>query len=351
MGCTRLVARNKRELIITKNAKDSKQTEIKPINLLHEHEFLLLNRIFFAWLCKNSSKRSKKFELNCLQQEVFIIATLLLSYGIRNGYKNSPEEGVSTFLSQCGYQFDNLKASSRDSILNQPVFVAIKLLIYLVFSILSTIRSTDTEQSIREKAQNFLAFLSRFKQFLLQNLSILSSSSDNVENKPKNKKQRSKIYYTYRLTYQEPGSKIKKYYMGYRGCTTHPLLDEYYSSSDLVKELKRKHGSKCLKKKILGIYLTKQEALAREVLYHETLKVDTNKAFLNQARQTTTAFFYDNTGSIPTAESNERRSIALRGRNRFTPEGLANLIRYLTFALYGFFLLLDFCSLWLFPFA
>lgn len=70
--------------------------------------------------------------------------------------------------------------------------------------------------------------------------------------------------------------------------------------------------------------------MASEVLYHETLKVDTNKAFLNQAKQTTTAFFYDNTGSIQTDESNEKRSIALKGRNRFTTEGLASLIAYQT---------------------
>ncbi len=142
-----------------------------------------------------------------------------------------------------------------------------------------------------------------------------------------------KIYYTYRLTYQEPENYIKLYYMGYRGCTTHPFLDSYYSSSDLVKQLKRQHGaqaSKYLKKKILEIYLTKQEALAREVLYHETLQVDINKAFLNQARQNTTAFFYDNHGTIQTAESNKKRSVTLKGRNRFTTQGLYNLIAYQT---------------------
>lgn len=181
------------------------------------------------------------------------------------------------------------KAIARDSILKlseaqlHAVFVAIKLLAYGVFSIFSTIKAqerllnedvlsknTGTELSIREKAQNFLEFLSKFKEFLLQNCGNLPNSSENVANKSKTKEQKPKIYYTYRLTYQEPGSDIKQYYMGYRGCITHPLLDEYYSSSNLVKELKRQHGSKCFKKKILGIYLTKQEALASEILYHET---------------------------------------------------------------------------------
>jgi hypothetical protein len=342
LGCLRLVALNKRELIKTKSTKVPKQTEIKPINLLHEHEFILLNRIFFAWLNKNSSKRSGKrsgkLALNSSQQDVFIIATQLLSYGIRNGYKNL---NVSTFLSQWSESYQLDKAIFSGSILNHAVFVAIKLLVYGVFSIFSTLKAeerllnkdvlsknTGIELSIHEKAQNFLEFLFKFKEFLLQNWHNLPNSSENVDNKSKTKKQKPKIYYTYRLTYQEPGCDIKQYYMGYRGCSTHPLLDEYYSSSDLVKELKRQHGSKCLNKKILGIYLTKQEALAREVLYHETLKVDTNKAFLNKAKQTTTAFFYDNTGSIQTDESNEKRSKALKGRNRFTTEGLASLIAY-----------------------
>jgi hypothetical protein len=158
-----------------------------------------------------------------------------LSYGIRNGYKNL---NVSTFLRQWSESYQLDKAISIDSILNHAVFVAIKLLVYGVFSIFSTLKAqerllnedvlsknTGIELSIREKAQNFLEFLSKFKEFLLQNWDNLPNSSENVENKSKTKKQKPKIYYTYPLTYQEPGSDIKQYYMGYRGCTTHPLLD------------------------------------------------------------------------------------------------------------------------------
>lgn len=352
MGCTRLVARNKSDLIITNTAKNWKQPERKPINLLYEREFILLNRIFFAWLSKKTKKHSKKWSLTSSQQDVWIMAVQLLSYGIRTGYKNL---NVSMFLDQWEYPLDNLKESSRrscrpdalvecdDSIMNQAVFISIKLLVYVVFSILSTLKSeenlldpnilsknTVTELSIGEKGQNFLKFLAKFKEYLVQNWHSFSNFSYKAGSELKTKKQKAKIYYTYRLTSQKPGSNIKQYYMGYRGCTTHPFLDNYYSSSDLVKELKRQHGSFCFKKKILGIYLTKQEALNHEVRYNETFKVDTNKAFLNKARQSTTAFFYDNTGSIQTAESNEKRSIALKGRNRFTAEGLANLIAYQT---------------------
>ena len=135
-------------------------------------------------------------------------------------------------------------------------------------------------------------------------------------------KKQPKLYYTYRLTFQKPGSEKKQYYMGYKGCTTHPLLDQYYSSSKLVKALTKKHGLECFTKKILGVYLTEQEALHNEVAYHETLKVDINENFLNQERQTTTAFFYDNSNTIQLPETNKKRSIALLGRNRFTKKGV-----------------------------
>jgi hypothetical protein len=167
LGCTIIVALNKREFIKTNNAKKNNiQPVIKSINLLHEYEFILLNRIFFVCVCKNSSKRPQKLALTSLQQDVFIIATLLLSYGIRNSYRNW---NVSTFLSQCDNQFvDYFKISSRYSVFNHAIFVATKLLIYVVFSILST-NSKDflnkkrhNELSIHKKARNLLVFLSKF---------------------------------------------------------------------------------------------------------------------------------------------------------------------------------------------
>jgi endogenous inhibitor of DNA gyrase (YacG/DUF329 family) len=118
--------------------------------------------------------------------------------------------------------------------------------------------------------------------------------------------------------------------MGYRGSITHPSLDKYYSSSDLVQDLIKKDGLECFEKKILGIYLTQKEALFTEVKYHSTLQVDSNEKFLNQARQSTTRFLYDNTGRVNTAESNQKRSAALKGRNRFTPDVLARLAAYQT---------------------
>ena len=156
----------------------------------------------------------------------------------------------------------------------------------------------------------------------------ICSSGDNEGHKPDKK---IKIFYAYRLTYTPTSGEAKKqYYMGYRGCTTRPEDDYYFSSSESVKKLVSQEGVKAFKKKILGVYSTQEEALTCEINYHKKLKVDTNAAFLNKARQTSTKFSFDNTGRVNTPESNQLRSDALRGRSRLTPEGKARISQYQT---------------------
>lgn len=320
MGCVSTVALNKRELIRTNSTKKSKQSDSQKqdfqfqcINLLNEREYIFLNRLFFSWVTKKGKKATQS-PLTSLQKEVFIIMTQFLFYGVRNGYKDL---NIQTFLNEWNYQFDKLNTISRDSIENHAVFIAIELLV-------------NIELSSLDKSQHFSNFLFSLKDFLLTNAENPSNIFENKNTNSDSKAKTVKVFYTYRLTYKQPGSDIKQYYMGYRGCITHPSLDKYYSSSDLVKDLIKKNGLKCFEKKILGIYLTQEEALFTEVKYHATLQVDINDKFLNQARQTTTAFLFDNTGKVQTAESNEKRSAALKGRNRFTPEGLARLVTYQT---------------------
>lgn len=67
----------------------------------------------------------------------------------------------------------------------------------------------------------------------------------------------------------------------------------------------------CFRKKILGIDLTKKEAIDYEVKYHKQLKVDMNPDFFNLARQTSEKFSFDNTGRVFDEESNKKRSESL----------------------------------------
>lgn len=137
------------------------------------------------------------------------------------------------------------------------------------------------------------------------------------------------FFYTYRLTYTDPVTKEKFYYVGYRkGNKKDPREDGYFSSSDVVKKLIKEQGVQCLKKKIIGVYLLKQEALLHEINYHARLEVNLNTHFLNQARQLTLGFQFDPTGSTQTKESNLKRSKTLKGVKKMTPEGRKALAEY-----------------------
>jgi hypothetical protein len=321
------------------NTKNFKTLDPNTLNLLNLVEFVFLNRIFLLWLFKRHNKIPQS--LNVYEQKVFMISTQLVTYGFINNYQNL---SVSTFLNDF-YSMGEINNTKKDD----TIFVCVKLLIYGTVSLLLNLKpiednkalfqskdlleniinqSVNTKRSNRDKALDFLRFLllvSRVKSKIQKNF---IDNDDTLEKKTNVHK--TKIYYTYRLTYQDPNTNIKQYYMGYRGCPTNPFFDAYYSSSELVQNLIKTNGINCFTKKILGIYLTQQEALTREIIYHHTLQVDTNPAFLNQARQTTTGFFYDPTGTMQTKESNTKRSIALKNRNRFTPEGLEKLRAYQT---------------------
>jgi hypothetical protein len=137
------------------------------------------------------------------------------------------------------------------------------------------------------------------------------------------------LFYTYRLTYIDSLTGQKFYYMGWHTeSKKDPREDGYFSSSKIVKNLYKKHGAQYLKKKILGIYSTSQEALEQEIKYHARLKVDKTPRFLNQARQTSTGFYFDNTGRVQTEESNKKRLDALIGLKKHSEEGKKAISQY-----------------------
>lgn len=137
------------------------------------------------------------------------------------------------------------------------------------------------------------------------------------------------FFYTYRLTYIDPITKQKFYYMGWRtGGEKDPREDNYFSSSEIVKNLIKEQGVQNFSKKLLGVYSTKEEAITHEINYHARLKVDLNPRFLNQARQLSTGFMFDNTGRIQTEESNKKRSQSLLGVKKLTAEGRKAIADY-----------------------
>ena len=105
-------------------------------------------------------------------------------------------------------------------------------------------------------------------------------------------------YYTYLIIDLNPHTDAE-FYIGSRKCKCLPELDTSYMGSVKSKEWKQAWKSITTRcdKIILKEFDTYEEMLAHEVELHALHKVDTNKKFYNKARQTTTTFCYDATGT------------------------------------------------------
>jgi hypothetical protein len=74
----------------------------------------------------------------------------------------------------------------------------------------------------------------------------------------------------------------------------------------------KEHGLSFFKKKILGVYAYKKEALKKEIRLHLYFDVKNNSYFFNRANQTSSKFEFDNTGRIQSDLSNRKRSAKLK---------------------------------------
>lgn len=119
----------------------------------------------------------------------------------------------------------------------------------------------------------------------------------------------------YHYTYLIKSKENKMKYIGVRSCTCHPNNDDYWSSSrHLPKDVRKTH-----KKRILGTYTTRIEAVEHEIYLHDKYDVGKNVEFYNRAKQTSTRF---DTSGVPNPHSPEvcrKLSLALKGKKR-TPE-------------------------------
>jgi hypothetical protein len=202
------------------------------MNLLYTNEYIFFNLVFHKSL-KFLSKQTSH------TNQVFIISIYILNYCIINSYKNL---NITTFLINLNESFIKNNRFKKDS--NVPVneifdvnsmdpyflfsfitpnllLLVIKFLFYCSFAIF-----VNENHSSSKKNKDFKLFLLELKQFVI-------SYKNKVEFQINNQKYL-KIYYTYRLTFKNKNSNNTQYYMGYRGCSTSPQLDIYYSSSKIV---------------------------------------------------------------------------------------------------------------------
>jgi hypothetical protein len=102
-----------------------------------------------------------------------------------------------------------------------------------------------------------------------------------------------KYSYVYRLVDKSPIDN-RKYYIGCRTCECLPSEDNYYSSSNDIKEL-MKSGHE-FDKEILEVFENRIDAINYEIELHQKYDVSNNPKFYNKVKQTSTKF--DTSGYI-----------------------------------------------------
>ena len=122
-------------------------------------------------------------------------------------------------------------------------------------------------------------------------------------------------HYTYLIQHKT----TDKRYIGVRSCDCEPIEDTSYwgSSKYLPEDAKITHV-----KIILKIHLTRQEAVAHEIMLHHLNNVAVSDNYYNKACQTSIGF--DTSGTTISAEHKQKCSNSLRGKHK--PEGFGEKI-------------------------
>jgi hypothetical protein len=117
-------------------------------------------------------------------------------------------------------------------------------------------------------------------------------------------------HYTYRITFKDG-----RQYIGVRSCKCEPENDtKYIGSSEYTKKLE------IAKKEILGIFFSRQEAVANEIALHELYDVARSDLYLNRAKQTSTKFDTSGVSLVRSPSHNLKIKKALTGRKRSDDE-------------------------------
>jgi hypothetical protein len=140
-----------------------------------------------------------------------------------------------------------------------------------------------------------------------------------------------KYSYVYRLVDKYPIDN-RKYYIGCRTCEYLPSEDNYYSSSNDIKEL-IKSGHE-FDKEILEVFENRIDAINYEIKLHQKYDVSNNPEFYNKVKQTSTKF--DTSGyifidgkRISSAEYIESEKLIYHSKGKINVRDKNNNILYL----------------------
>lgn len=129
-----------------------------------------------------------------------------------------------------------------------------------------------------------------------------------------------KTHYVYRIT----DTQNDMHYYGCRSCVGNPKNDlgiKYFSSSKYPLFISRQRETpQYFKYKIIREFDTREEALLFEVKLHHKFDVADNPNFFNNARQTSSKFYYSRKGQKFTDEHRYKISIKSRNKSEQTRE-------------------------------
>lgn len=105
-------------------------------------------------------------------------------------------------------------------------------------------------------------------------------------------------YYVYSITCDHPESR-QKYYYGFCSCRCLPKqYTALWSSSKVVQQARQWCGTKCFRKKIIAIFTTREEVLAKEIQLHSYFNLKNHSLFFNGANQTSLKFVYTDSSTV-----------------------------------------------------
>lgn len=117
-------------------------------------------------------------------------------------------------------------------------------------------------------------------------------------------------HYTYRVRYADGKS-----YVGVRSCHT-----DVYDDAAYIGSSKHTPDELFVSKEILGIFPTREDAVAHEIELHALWNVAQSDKFYNRSRQTSSKFDTTGVSFDRSAEHNEKIRAALTGRQRSPQE-------------------------------
>jgi hypothetical protein len=312
------------------------------LNLLFTNEYKffcsLFDRCFPFLKIKVVNAENKKLTENQIKnavQLIFVFSVHILHYCM---FKNFQDLKLEEFLNK-------LDDERHVLVPKNIVIITVNFLLTFCLAVSSNPKAASFseaalgfEETTKNNLTNFKAFILKIKAHVITNNQDFQFTIHQSHNYSQQTILPVRLFYTYRLTYNDKKQNKTMFYMGVRGCATSAKTDvNYFSSGKAVKQIIKKEGSQNFTKKILGVYCSKVEAYSHEIRYHKILDVAKNERFLNLANQTHLYFSFDVTGKslmsqvgraslsnyqrnvrVRTAKEREELSISARKRNAKT---------------------------------